>query len=176
MPPLHWYRLVITIRCGGGGPGNPAALPPPPAPVQFCAGPPVRAADPDLFPRDSCTKARQRAEIGARFNVKMTNRDMRWWLCYMYLQFSLQDFFQTHLADSMSQHQPDVQLHQQVSYYEIKHLTLHIVQSLFIGFWCLWCRIYLVVTTRDFMRFVTHTLFRFWPLLAREVDEGEIFL
>ena len=54
----------------------------------------------------------------------MTSRDMRWWLFDVYLQFSLQDFFQTHLADSMSQHQPDVQLHQQVSYYEIKHLTL----------------------------------------------------
>ena len=52
----------------------------PPAPIQGCAGPPVRAADPDLFPRDSRPKARQRAENG--------------------------DFFQTHLADSMSQQQP----------------------------------------------------------------------
>ena len=36
---------------GGGGGGGPAVHPgaPPPAPVQGCAGPPVRTADPDLF-------------------------------------------------------------------------------------------------------------------------------
>ena len=61
---------------GGGGPGNPAAAPPV-APVQGCAGPPVRVADPDVFPRDSQPMAGRRAEIGVRFNVKMTNRDMR---------------------------------------------------------------------------------------------------
>ena len=61
---------------GGGGHVNLSA-PPALAPVQGCAGQTVRAADPDLFPRDSRPKAMQRAEIGVRFNVKLTNRDMR---------------------------------------------------------------------------------------------------
>ena len=65
---------------GGGGSGNPPA-PPLVASVQVCAGPPVRAGDPDLFPSDSQPKTKPRAEIGARFNVKMTNWDMSWDSC-----------------------------------------------------------------------------------------------